>query len=178
MPSADQRPDCAGQPLHRLVDRLEREAYQPLRTELPLIVRLAEEAMARRGRRHRDLLPQVHLAACLLRDAALAHFDRDEALLFPSVRLIEDGMGALALDPHQLVPELRHEHTQIRALIAQLRLMTHDFLPPASSPLLATLFTALAGVARDLETAFQVEQRAIFPKILALHRGRRVRPEV
>jgi iron-sulfur cluster repair protein YtfE (RIC family) len=169
---------CASKPLHRVVARLERDAYQPLRTELPLIVQLAQDAVSRSNRRQRDLLPQVHLAACLLMDAALAHFDRDEALLFPSVRLIEDGAGARALDLHQLVPELRQEHTQIRALIAQLRLMTHDFIPPMSSPMLRTLFAALSGVARDLEAAFQVEHRSVFPQALSLQHGRPLRPEV
>lgn len=166
------------EPLRSLVDRLERYAYQPLRTELTLIVKLAEDGVTRRGRRGRDLLPQLHLATYLLRDAALSHFDRDEALWFPSVRLIEDGAGTRALDPHQLVPELKNEHAQIRALIAQLRLMTHDFLPPAASPLLTTLFCALAGVTRDLESAFLIEHRSLFTRVLSLHQGRPLRPEV
>jgi len=148
--------------------------HQPLRVELPLVVRLAEEALDRGLPRHPGLLPQVHLAVCLLRDAVISHFDREEALLFPSLRLIEDGAGAWALDLHRLVPELMREHAHILDLLAQLRLITHDFIPPTSSPMLRTLFTALRGVTRDLEVRFRLEQESLYPQALTIQRPRQV----
>ena len=36
----------------------------------------------------------------------------------------------------------------------------------------------LGEAARDLEVAFTIEQRNIFPQILSLHHGRPLRPEV
>ena len=172
MSSVDHHQSCADKPLHALTERLELGMHQPLRVELPLVVRLAEEVLHGGLRRHLELLPQVHLAVCLLRDAATAHFDHEEALLFPSVRLIEDGAGAWALDLHRLVPELMREQAHIQDLLAQLRLITHDFVAPVSSPMLRTLFAALKGVTHDLDATFRLEQQSLFPQALSIQRPR------
>ena len=165
---------CAGKPLHALAARLE-GAHRPLRVELPLIVRLAEEAIARDGRRYPQLLPQIHLAATLLRDAVMSHFDHEEALLFPSIRLLEDGADTWALDLRQLIPELRREHRQIEGLLAQLRIITGGFAV-RGSPLMRTLFAALEGAARDLDAHFAEEEQTLLPRAMALQHDRGVRP--
>ena len=174
MSSVDHHQSCADKPLHILTARLEQGVHQSLRVELPLVVRLAEEVLPAELRRHPDLLPQLHLAVCLLRDAVTSHFDREEALLFPSLRLIEDGAGAWALDLHRLVPELMREQAQIQDLLAQLRLMTHDFVAPASAPMLRTLFASLRGVTHDLEARFRLERDSLYPQALSIQRPRHV----
>jgi len=173
MPNVDtNHPGCAGKPLHALAARLERD-HRPLRIELPLIVRLAEEAIARDGRQHPQLLPEIHLAATLLRDAVVSHFDHEDALLFPSIRLLEDGADTWALDLRQLIPELRREHRQIEGLIAQLRIITGGFAA-RGSPLMRTLFAALEGTARDLEVHFAEEEQTLLPRAMALQHDRGV----
>jgi iron-sulfur cluster repair protein YtfE (RIC family) len=178
MPSVDTaHRSCADKPLHALTAKLERD-HQPLRVELPLVVRLAEETLEIERRHLPHLLSEIHLALCLLRDAISSHFDREEALLFPSVRLIEDGAGAWALDLHRLVPELMREHVQIADLLAQLKLMTNDFVPPSTPSSLRTLYTAMAGVARDLAAHFEIEHERLYPEALTLQRPRADTPEV
>ena len=165
---------CAAKPLHTLAARLERD-HRPLRTQLPLIVRLAEEALPRTDRQPAQMLSQIHLAATLLRDAVLSHFDHEEALLFPSIRLLEDGAGKWALDLRQLIPELRREHHHIEGLLAQLRIITHGFAT-GGSPLVRTLFAALEGIARDLDAHFAEEEQTLLPRALALQHDGAVRP--
>ena len=173
---------CAGKPLHALAARFESD-HRPLRVELPLIVRLAEEALARDGRRHPLLLPQIHLAATLLRDAVVSHFDHEDALLFPSIRLLEDGADTWALDLRQLIPEIRREHRQIEGLLAQLRIITGGFATGGftgrGSALMRTLYAALAGAARDLDAHFDEEEQTLLPRAMALQHDRGLRrPEV
>lgn len=139
----------------------------PVREELALLARLAAEACQRDHRRHPEL-PELHLGLCLLGDAVNAHLDRKEALLFPSLRFLESGEDTEALDVHALVRELLTEQEQIDGIITELRSITHDFVPPACSPLVSTLFAGTADVARRLAAEFHVDTRMLFPRALAL----------
>jgi iron-sulfur cluster repair protein YtfE (RIC family) len=165
---------CGAGPLHAMTRRFEADVHQTLRAELPMIARLAEGALTCQGWRHPELLPQLHLAVCLLKTAVNSHFDREEALLYPCVRLLEDGVTRATLNLHALVPELVREHYQIEDLVAQIRLMTHEFQPPSVSPLLSTLYDGLARLASTLHAHFRAEERELFPAALSLQprRGR------
>jgi regulator of cell morphogenesis and NO signaling len=166
MPPTD-APSCASKPLHALIGDLTRTTDESLRLELPLVARLAEDELARHCREHPELA-MLHVTVCLVRDAALAHIEREEALLFPSIRLAEDGRPDAALNLHALIPELIREHRQLQDLLAKVRVMSTALLTAGSSPLLRTLYTALARSSRLLIDHFTLEERALFPPALAL----------
>lgn len=163
---------CAAKPLHRLAARLERETHAALRLELPLIVRLAGDALSVERRRHPELAPQWHLAICQLHAAVTSYFDREEALLFPSIRLIEDGAGACAVDLNLLVRELLKEQAEIQERLGQVRLLTRALVTPESSPILLTLFKALTRLSRDLRAQFQIARDQLYPQALAFEASR------
>lgn len=167
MPPTDLPPSCAGKPLHALIDELTRTTHETLRLELPLTARLAADELSRGGREHPELT-MVHTTVCLIRDAVLAHLEREEALLFPSVRLIEDGRPDAALNLRSLIPELLEEHQEIRELLDKVRKMLVACVTARSSPLLHTLSAALAVNARRLMTHFAREEGTLFPRALAL----------
>jgi iron-sulfur cluster repair protein YtfE (RIC family) len=167
MPPTDTPPPCASKPLHACIDELTRTTHETLRLELPLVARLAEDELARHCREHPELA-MLHVTVCVVRDAAMAHIEREEALLFPSIRLAEDGRLDAALNLHELIPELIREHRQVRDLLAKVRVMSTALLTAGSSPLLRTLYTALARNARILTDSFTFEERTLFPRALAL----------
>jgi iron-sulfur cluster repair protein YtfE (RIC family) len=152
---------CSLKPMHRQTDRLEQTAHAALRSELSLIVDLAQEELARTGRESLPALRRLHASAELLRDAAIAHFRREELRLFPLVRLAEDGVRARALIG-QLVFDLRRDHDRIRNLIDTISVATGHFTPPPASPLVTVLFRSLAAVARDLVRHFEDEEQGLF----------------
>jgi regulator of cell morphogenesis and NO signaling len=167
MPPADSPPPCADKPLHALIDELTRTTHEALRLELPLTARLTADELSRHGREHPELT-MVHATVCLIRDSVLAHLEREEALLFPSIRLIEDGRPDAALNLQTLIPELLEEHQEIRDLLGKVRRMLGTCVTDQSSPLLHTLSTAVAVNARRLMTHFAREEGTLFPRALAL----------
>lgn len=173
MPVANQsHVGCAERPLHVLVGQIERRSHERLRVELPLIARLSEEDLAFHARSHPDLFPRLHFAMCLLRDAVLTYFDNEQALLFPSVRLIEDGVRRTALDLRRLVPELTAEQLHIRTVLTSIRTLTHTYRAAPVSPLLNMLIVTLRRIDRDLQWQFDVEQHDLFPRAMRLQDSR------
>jgi iron-sulfur cluster repair protein YtfE (RIC family) len=167
MPPTDVPPTCASKPLHALIDDLTQTAHETLRVELPLVARLAEDELARQCREHPELA-MLHVTVCLVRDAALTHFEREEALLFPSIRLAEDGRADAALNLHKLIPELIREHRDVEDLLGKVRVMRRALLTSSASFLLKTLDSALSRSSRILLDHFAREERELFPRALAL----------
>jgi iron-sulfur cluster repair protein YtfE (RIC family) len=167
MPSADHgHIVCAARPLPVFDEQ--RTFQEQLRAELPIIARLSEDALRRHGRHHPDLFPRLHFAVCRLRDAVLTHFDNEQALLLPSVRLLEDGAPDTGLDLSRLVPELTAEHLHIMNVLTAIGTITHEYRVPATSPLLSMLVSTLRRIDRDLHRHFDLEQRELFPHAVEL----------
>jgi iron-sulfur cluster repair protein YtfE (RIC family) len=156
------------QPLHVLVEKIARTCHEPLRVELPVLARFSEEELGRHERRHPDLFPQLHFAMCRLRDAVLTHFENEQALLFPSVRLLEGDGPQAALNLRRLVPELVAEHLHIMSVLTSIRAITNEYRVLSASPLLEMLVSTLRRIDWTLQRHFDLEQRELFPRAIDL----------
>ena len=162
---------CAGKPLHRLTHQLEHVSHETLRSELSLIVALAQEELTRPGSRNVALLEVFLVKASRLLEAVSNHFRREETRLFPAIRLAEDGLNS---DPGRLVSlvlDLRREHVVIRARLDGIRQLTDHGAHMCACPLVEMLFASLAGVADNLDRHMDEEEQALFPRIVATWLG-------
>ena len=162
---------CAGKPLHRLTHQLEHVSHETLRSELSLIVALAQEELTRPGSRNVALLEVFHVKASRLLETVSNHFRREETRLFPAIRLAEDG---LSTDPGRLVSlvlDLRREHVVMRARLEAIREFTDRAAHLSACPLVDMLFASLATLADDLDRHMDEEEEALFPRIVATWLG-------
>jgi iron-sulfur cluster repair protein YtfE (RIC family) len=163
-----------GQPLHVVVEAIVRTCHEPLREELPVVARISEEELGRHARRHPELFPQLHFEICRLRDAVLTHFENEQALLFPSVRLLENGEPQATLDLHQLVPQLIVEHLHIMSVLTSIRTITNGYQVATDSPLLDMLVSTLRRFDRTLKRYFDLERRELFARAIRLQESQSV----
>lgn len=166
-PRASDR-DWSTAPLRELTEHIVTTYHESLRQEMPRL-----EAMATRvARVHGLKAPRVldrldHIVGELSADLN-EHMRKEELVLFPAIRAIEDGRRP---DVPLAAPitVMEDEHDRAGALLAELRILTDDYVAPEWA--CATARALYAGLA-ELEAAMHVhvhlENNVLFPRALAL----------
>ena len=130
-----------------LIDDILENHHKPLRTSLPQL----EEALS--------AVPSLQKVLQELMWTMNDHMMKEEAILFPSISALargEGGSGCGVLGPIQ---QMRHEHTEIRALEATLRQRSGE--AGAAEP-------ALLAMLDDLAIHADKEDTQLFPAALEL----------
>lgn len=169
-PAPDPR-DWTRAPLQALVDHIIATYHDPLREELPRLETMAARVKQVHGTTapHLDRVEQIvgELAADLD-----AHMQKEERVLFPAIRAIEAGDGAMRISTPIAVME--QEHDRAGELLGELRRITGGYQAPDWA---CQTFRALYHGLADLESAMHVhvhlENNVLFPRALhpAAHRG-------
>ena len=132
--------------------------HQYLHRAMPFIQGLANKV----ARVHGDREPALREVAALvttLFDTLTAHLAEEERTLFPA--LIE---GRLA-DAAPLLRDMRREHEQVGALLAELRGAAADYAPPAwACTSYRTLMSELATLERDTLEHVHLENHVLLPR--------------
>ncbi|HEX8910993.1 MAG TPA: iron-sulfur cluster repair di-iron protein [Humisphaera sp.] len=176
-------PDWSTAPLADLADHIERAHHNYLRAELPRLDRLTAKVVHAHGGR-RPELAALRDAVLALREELEPHMEKEERVFFPLCRALEaadrDGgevprspCGTSAAGP---VDVLTHEHDAAGDLLARIRQLADDFVPPPDAcNTYRAMLDALAGLEADMHQHVHKENNILFPRAVALEaavRGR------
>ena len=161
--------DAAAMSLSGLIDHIEGTHHVYVRRELPRLVEMADRLSTKHGLRD-PRLPEVADTVQALAAEMADHMRKEEQILFPLVRLIEqnvrDGFHCGSIANPIRVMEAEHESAG-RAL-ARLRELTDGFTPGADACNTHRAFLAgLAEFEQDLHRHVHKENNILFPRALA-----------
>lgn len=156
--------------LSELIDHIVGTHHAYLRSELPFL----EERIARMCRNHGDRLPHLFAVQQLLqdlRDDLLAHLEKEEVVLFPYVRGLEQGLAPHACFPSVQFPirVMLGEHDAAEGLLANLRSVTGNYSTPEGlCQNAAEFYRRLEGLEADLREHIRLENDILFPRAVEL----------
>lgn len=157
--------------LTELADHIEREHHDYLRSELPRLDAITEKV----DRVHRESDPRlarVRSAFCALRDELTSHMMKEERILFPMIRALEQGdlaasrtVGTIA-NPIQ---QMEAEHDHAGSALSTMREATDAYTPPDwACNTYRAMLDGLAHLERDMHQHVHKENNILFPKTLQL----------
>ena len=156
-------------PLGSLVEHIVLDYHEPLRRDLAIADQLLTKVESRHGASYPAMLGPVRVAFDRLRLVLLSHMEGEDSVWFPHIRRLLDGTRCGDLDARRLLPQLTREHLKATALVNELRGLTGGYTaPPGACPTFRALFSALAGLERELERHTALEDRVLFPRAAAL----------
>ena len=162
--------DWTREPLHTLIDHIVATYHEPLREELPRLESLAATV----ARVHGSKAPHLSRVEALLMELSAdlrLHMQKEEWVLFPSIRAIEGGAhpGMPISSP---IGVMEHEHDQAGGVLSELREITGGYVAP---PWACETFRALYHGLSELEAAMHVhvhlENNVLFPRALRAAQG-------
>jgi regulator of cell morphogenesis and NO signaling len=166
-------------PLAELCDHIERRHQDYLRVELPRLTQLIDKVVAAHGA-SRPELAQVKSHFRLLRAELEPHMAKEEQVLFPAIRALEQSNRMLRLPFGSLANPIRcmiHEHEGAGDEMAKVRELTGDYTPPAGAcPTYRVMLDSLAAFELDLHQHVHKENQILFPRAQALEDRLRANP--
>lgn len=152
--------------LTELADHIEQTHHVYLKSELPRLQALADKVAKVHGVREPRLL-KVAAIFSAMSDELLEHTAKEELVLFPFLRLLDQGKGRPNA-PFSTVAKpvscLESEHDDAGAALMQLRQLTEQYAPPEGA--CASWQALLAGLAhldQDLRIHIHKENSILFP---------------
>jgi regulator of cell morphogenesis and NO signaling len=161
--------DAAALSQAELIDHIEQKHHAYVRGELPRLVEMADRLATKHGRRD-PRLPEIADTVRALADEMASHMQKEEQILFPLVRRIEQGArdsfhcGSIA-NPIRM---MEAEHESAGQALARLRELTDNFTPGAEAcNTHRALLAGLAEFEQDLHRHVHKENNVLFPRALA-----------
>lgn len=164
-------PDPRALSLTELVDHIEQTHHVYLREALPRLQ--AQAAKVREA--HGDSRPEVRemgdVLAALIDELDL-HMQKEEQILFPGVRTLEQTRGAVQFHCGSLANPIRvmeMEHDGAGEALARLRELSGGYQPPAGAcETFRAWYRGLVELEHDLHRHIHKENNVLFPRVLAL----------
>lgn len=170
-PGRDWRAASAGE----LIDHLLATHHAFTRAELARLLPLMTKVAGEHGERHPELLI-IRTSLKALAEDLEPHLRKEEQVLFPYIRALEEGRQAeprfgTVANP---IRAMEHEHDVVGGeLLFRIRDVSRDFaLPSDACASHRSLFEGLIGLEADLHEHIHLENNVLFPKALALEAGR------
>ncbi|HVU76045.1 MAG TPA: iron-sulfur cluster repair di-iron protein [Gaiellaceae bacterium] len=153
-------------PTAALCDHIVAEHHEPLRLELPRLEQTAATVVRVHGAddpRLATLAAELHH----LGDELVAHFDREEAQLFPACIAAEADAEPAARDA--LLDELEDDHADVGDALRRVRELADDYrLETARCGTHRLLLESLTALEQDLHTHIHEENNVLFPRVRGL----------
>jgi regulator of cell morphogenesis and NO signaling len=167
-PSGDT--DWAQQPLTALIEHVVAAYHGPLREELPRLEGMAAKVLAAHGD-HAPYLRRLNAVVGELADDLRAHMQKEEQVLFPTIRELEDGDATLPVPLTAAITVMEEEHDSAGALLAELRALTNGYVaPPWACRTFQALYQGLAELESEMHVHVHLENNILFPRVSALSR--------
>ena len=169
--SEEESLDWSQKSLSALTRHIVRAYHEPLREELPRL-----ESMAfRAARTHGAAAPLLASIEALVGDLSSdlqAHMHKEEVVLFPAIEAIEAAPHRPVFDISRPVAVMEHEHEHAGVLLAELRRMTGEYVPPSwGCATVRALYQGLAELDATMQVHVHLENNVLFPRALALAAG-------
>lgn len=158
-------------PLSELADHIERTHHAYLREELPRLDTITEK-VARVHGEHDPRLIKVRAAFVALSEEMHSHMAKEERILFPMIRQLDQSRDLSALHCGTLANPIRQmesEHDSAGGALALMREKTDGFTPPDwACNTYRAMLDGLAVLERDLHQHVHKENNVLFPRALEL----------
>ncbi|MCC7495761.1 MAG: iron-sulfur cluster repair di-iron protein [Fimbriimonadaceae bacterium] len=157
--------------LDELTRHIEMTHHQFLKNELPRMQGLVDKVTSVHGDRH-DFLAPLQRTYQALRDELEAHMFKEEQILFPLCRQLEQASGPQNFHCGSVANPIRvmeHEHDNAGAALRRLRELTSDYQPPVDAcNTFRAMYAALAEMEADLHVHIHKENNVLHPRAIAL----------
>jgi regulator of cell morphogenesis and NO signaling len=145
------------------------------------LLRLAPLA-AKVETRHGHMYPETHQIRELvnaLSSEMCTHMLKEEQILFPRLKVVEDAAGSGVVPPPAffgaLINPIRHmmnDHDDTGELLKALRTLTHDYNPPPDACMsYQALYQGLNALEIDIHQHVHLENNILFPRALELEKA-------
>jgi len=146
-----------------------------VKSELPRLAILAQKVVNRHGDTKAEL-PQIQAALAALDEELIQHLAKEEAILFPYIVKLERASAGVATQPAACfgtvanpIAMMTQEHEAAGALLAQMRRLSQNFLPPEGAcPTFHAFYNGLKEFEQDLHRHIHMENNILFPRAIAL----------
>jgi regulator of cell morphogenesis and NO signaling len=142
-----------------------------IRSVVPAILTHAQKV----GQVHAERWPYMIEVASIFADLAselTSHLHKEEAILFPRLRQLDNAAGGTAARSRYLggpIAQMMAEHDEAGALMERINKLTNHYtLPEGGCTTFSTLLSELQDFERDLHQHVFLENNILFPKALAL----------
>lgn len=167
--------DPASMGLAALADHIEATHHAYLREELPRLDVMTKKV----AQVHGDAEPRLHdirriFVAC--REELEAHMLKEERVLFPMIRELEQADGPVAFHCGSLANPIRmmeHEHDNAGDSMTRFKELTDGYAPPEwACNTYRAMVDGLAAFERDMHQHVHKENNVLFPRALELEASR------
>lgn len=162
-------PDWSLVSMSALVDNILSQHHAYLRNALPHLGEMAEKVYRVHGESHPELRTILEVYAGLFQELD-SHMYKEENILFPAIRRIEQGSlpPAAAAQLFGPVSVMEAEHESAGRALKKLRELTHDYTPPEGAcNTFRGLYAGLEELELDLHWHIHKENNILFPRALA-----------
>lgn len=164
--------------LGELADYIVQQHHAYARRELTRLGALSEKVFLRHGDKYPEL-GQIRDLVNALANEVIAHMCKEELVLFPRLKTIEEAAGnGTAPAPAFFGPltnPIRHmmdEHDDAGELLRSIRAQTHGYLSPAGACMsYQALYHGLADLERDLHQHIHLENNILFPRAIEFEKA-------
>ena len=159
--------------LTELVDHIVGTHHAFLKEELPRLAFLTKKVAAVHGDQH-PWLREVHTVYLGLAEELTSHLQKEEVVLFPAIRQLENPTQNSTADLSAPVAMMEHEHVEAGAALARLRELTHDFTPPQNAcNSFRAMLDGLQHLESDTHEHISKENNILFPRAMRAFQGAR-----
>jgi regulator of cell morphogenesis and NO signaling len=163
-PAAAER-DWTHEPLSLLIEHIVATYHDSLREELPRLQALAANVARVHGASAPHLV-EIAVTVDLLSEDLLPHMRKEETILFPAIRAIEERQGKAAW-LEAPVSVMEHEHDRAGALLNDLRELTGGYIPrDRACPTTRALYQGLEELEHAMHVHVHLENNVLFPRAL------------
>lgn len=162
--------------LAELVEHIVARYHDRLRQELPRLAAMADRVLTVHGDKHPEVLPALAGTFHGLRAELESHTLKEEQILFPWVREMEEvartgagRAGTLGPSVEGPIVVMEAEHDDAAQALAELRRLTDGFRPPTGAcTTFRGLYHGLAELEADTHSHIHLENNVLFPRAQAL----------
>lgn len=153
-----------------LIDYIVNVHHQYLHSNLPIIKQYADTVKNVHGNQQPELI-EIHAIFCALADELILHLQKEEEILFPRIKQIEENntntSNTMPITNPIIVMEEEHNHAGL--LLHQLNALTNNYTPPQDACNTYKVFYAkLHELESDLHKHIHLENNLLFPKALKM----------
>ena len=162
-------------PLAMLCDHIELTHHAYLKAELPRLTEIVAKVAHVHGAAHPEM-HAVQQALAEVRAELVPHMFKEEQILFPAIRLLEQSAACPAFPFGSIENPIRmmeHEHDSAGEALRQIRELTHDFrVPEGACNTYRAMLDGLHTLERDMHIHVHKENSILFPRATALEHAR------
>jgi len=152
-----------------LTRHLEATHHAYLREELPRMSSLLTKVLSVHGANHPELARISKVFEQLVEDL-MPHMMKEEQILFPFIRSMEEGRsgGACFGTVQSPIEVMEREHEAVGAMLAELRSLTHGYEAPADGcASFKGLYAGLLALEQDTHLHIYLENQILHPRAIA-----------